>query len=52
MNAYTIVQNRADDGDHESETLFDYHNKTIQKFIEDCYKWKKNTKKNRKYKLQ
>ena len=38
MNAYTIVQNMADVGDHESEALFDYHNKTIQKYIEDCYK--------------
>ena len=38
MNAYTIVQNMADLGDNESEALFDHYNKTIQKFIEDCYK--------------
>ena len=38
MNAYTIVQNMADLGDAESEALFDHYNKTIQKFIEDCYK--------------
>ena len=38
MNAYTIVQNLADSGDNESEALFNYHNLTIQKYIEDCYK--------------
>ena len=38
MNAYTIVQNLADSGDNESEALFNYHNSTIQKYIEDCYK--------------
>ena len=38
MNAYTIVQNMADLGDVESENLFNYHNSTIQGYIEDCYK--------------
>ena len=38
MNAYTIVQSMADIGDQESESLFNYHNMTIQGFIEDCYK--------------
>ena len=38
MNAYTIVQGMADEGDTQCETLFDYHNKTVQKYIEDCYK--------------
>ena len=36
MNAYTIVQGMADVGDTESEALFNYHNKTIQGYIEDC----------------
>ena len=34
MNAYTIVQGMADEGDTQCETLFDYHNKTVQKYIE------------------
>ena len=38
MNAYTIVQSMADIGDAESESLFNYHNSTIQGFIEDCYR--------------
>ena len=38
MNAYTIVQTMADLGDVESENLFNYHNSTIQGYIEDCYK--------------
>ena len=38
MNAYTIVQNLADMGEHQCEELFLYHNKIIQNFIEDCYK--------------
>ena len=38
MNAYTVVQNMSDIGDPECEALFNYHNKTIQGFIEDCYK--------------
>ena len=38
VNAYTIVNSMSDVGDKESEALFDYYNKTIQKFIEDCYK--------------
>ena len=37
MNAYTLVQGMADAGDSESEALFNYHNKTIQGYIEDCY---------------
>ena len=36
MNAYTIVQGMADIGDQESEALFNYHNKIIQGYIEDC----------------
>ena len=36
MNAYTIVQGMADLGDESSEALFNYHNKTIQGYIEDC----------------
>ena len=38
MNAYTIVQSMSDLGDAESEALFNYYNKTIQGYIEDCYK--------------
>ena len=38
MNAITIVTNMADAGEEQSEALFEYHNKTIQIFIEDCYK--------------
>ena len=38
MNAYTIVQSMSDLGDAESESLFNYYNKTIQGYIEDCYK--------------
>ena len=38
MNSYTIVQNLADLGDPECEALFNFHNKTIQGFIEECYK--------------
>ena len=38
MNAYTLVQNVADLGDSQCEELFKYHNKTIQTFIESCYK--------------
>ena len=37
MNAYTIVQNMADQGDTESENLFKHHNEIIQGFIQDCY---------------
>ena len=37
VDAYTIVCNFCD-CDSGSEALFDYHNKTIQKYIEDCYK--------------
>ena len=36
MNAYTVVQGMADGGDAESEALFNYHNRTIQGYIEDC----------------
>ena len=36
MNAYTIVQGMADLDDKESEALFNYHNKIIQRYIEDC----------------
>ena len=38
MNAYTLVQNTADLGDNQCEDLFNYHNKTIQNFIESCLK--------------
>ena len=37
MNAYTIVQNMADQGDQESEALFNYHNEKIKGFVNDCY---------------
>ena len=36
--AYTIVYNMSNLGHLESEALFEYHNKTIQKVIEYCYK--------------
>ena len=36
MNAYTIVNGMADIGDQESEALFNYHNKIIQGYIDDC----------------
>lgn len=35
MNAYTIVQNMADLGDSECESLFKYHNDIILRFIDD-----------------
>ena len=38
MTAYNIVYNLTDQGDKESEALFEYYNKKIQQFIEDCYK--------------
>ena len=38
MDAHTIVHNVSNLGKKVSEVLFDYHNETIQKFIEDCYK--------------
>ena len=38
MNSYTIVNNMCDRGDQECEALYDYHSKTVQKYIEDCYK--------------
>ena len=38
INAYTIVTNMADTDEEKCEAIFEYHNKTIQKFIEDCYK--------------
>ena len=36
FNAYTIVSQISIMGDKESEALYEFHNKTIQKFIEDC----------------
>ena len=38
FNSYTTIQNIADCGDYESEVLFEYYNKTIQNYIENCYK--------------
>ena len=38
VNAYTIVQTIADIGDKESEQLYNYHNKIIKDYIEECYK--------------
>ncbi len=38
FNSYMTVKDIADSGDYESEALFEYYNKTIQNYIEDCYK--------------
>ena len=38
INAYTLVQGTADKGDIPSEELFNFYNKTIQDFIEECQK--------------
>jgi hypothetical protein len=38
INAYTLVLNMADKGDDPSEELFNYYNKIIQDFIEECQK--------------
>ena len=49
MNAYTIVNNAvdADSGDLGiSENIFNYHNKIIQEFIEDCSNLLKKESKN------
>lgn len=36
MNAYTLVNKLADDGDTESEALFKFHNEVIKKFVVEC----------------
>ena len=38
ISAYLKVKEIASAGDNASEALFEYHNKKIQQFIEDCYK--------------
>ena len=38
VDASTIVQEISDRGEKYSEALFEFHNITIQKYIEDCYK--------------
>lgn len=38
MNAYNLIQNILDSNKVKSEALFNYYNKIISDFIEDCYK--------------
>ena len=43
MGAYTIVHQLADQGDNHNKDLYDYHNITIQKYIEECYQLSKES---------
>ena len=45
MNCYVIIQQVADIGDYESDYLFNYHNKIIQGYIEECSQIIKNSSK-------
>ena len=38
ISAFLKVKEIASAGEYASEALFEYYNKTIQKYIEDCYK--------------
>ena len=37
MDAYSIIRELADKGENQEKDLYDYHNITIQKYIEECY---------------
>ena len=42
-SAYKIVREFADLGEDQAKDLYDYHNTTIQKYIEECYQLSKKS---------
>ena len=43
MDAYSIIRELADKGENQEKDLYDYHNITIQKYIEECYQLSKES---------